>query len=73
VTLESFSSHDDFDRTFQIAEQCGLTSYDALYVAFAERRGARLLTLDRSMAAAAATVGVATLPAAVSSARPDTN
>ena len=73
VTLESFSSHDDFDRTLQIAERCGIASYDALYVAFAERRGARLLTLDRSMAAAAATVGVPTLPAAISSAHSDTN
>jgi predicted nucleic acid-binding protein len=62
VTLESVSSHDDFDRTCRIAETCGLSSYDAVYVAFAARRGARLLTLDRAMAAAAVSVGVATLP-----------
>jgi predicted nucleic acid-binding protein len=69
VTLESFSSRDDFDRTCQIAEQCGLSSYDAVYVAFALQRGARLLTLDRAMAAAAASVGVVTLPGAAFGAR----
>ena len=47
----------------QIAERFGLSSYDALYVAFAEQRGARLLTLDRAMAAAAAGIGVATITA----------
>lgn len=73
VTLESFSSRDDFDRTSQIAEQCGLSSYDAVYVAFALHRGARLLTLDRAMAAAAASVGVLTLPDTTFDASSDPN
>jgi predicted nucleic acid-binding protein len=63
LTLESFPSRAGFDRMCQIAERFGLSSYDALYVAFAEQRGARLLTLDRAMAAAAAGIGVATITA----------
>lgn len=64
LMLESFPSRAGFDRMCQIAERFGLSSYDALYVAFAEQRGARLLTLDRAMAAAAAGIGVATITAA---------
>ncbi len=63
LTLESFPSRAGFDRMCQIAERFGLSSYDALYVAFAEQRGARLLTLDRAMAAAAAGIGVVTITA----------
>lgn len=63
VTLESFSSRVDFERTCQIAELCGLSAYDAVYVAFAEHRGARLLTLDKAMSAAATSIGITTLPA----------
>ncbi|MFZ4750097.1 MAG: type II toxin-antitoxin system VapC family toxin [Phycisphaerales bacterium] len=61
ITLESFSAPGSFDRVCQLADRFGLSSYDALYVVLAEKRGARLLTLDRAMAAAAVAIGVTTI------------
>jgi predicted nucleic acid-binding protein len=58
VTLEPFPLRSGFDRVCQLTERFGLSSYDALYVAFAEQRGARLLTLDRAMLSAATAIGV---------------
>ena len=58
VTLEPFPFRLGFARVCELSERYSLTSYDALYVAFAEQRGAHLLTLDRAMAAAAAGIGI---------------
>jgi predicted nucleic acid-binding protein len=68
ITLESFSAPGSFDRVCQLADRFGLSSYDALYVVLAEKRGARLLTLDRAMAAAAVAIGVTTIAGAGSDA-----
>jgi predicted nucleic acid-binding protein len=68
ITLEAFPAPGSFDRMCQLADRFGLSSYDALYVVFAEKRGARLLTLDRAMAAAAGAIGVTTLAGAGSDA-----
>jgi predicted nucleic acid-binding protein len=58
VTLEPFPFRLGFARVCELSERYSLTSYDALYVALAEQRGAQLLTLDRAMAAAAAGIGI---------------
>lgn len=44
---------------FELAREHKLTSYDACYLDVAMRRGLPLLTLDRELGAAAASVGVA--------------
>jgi len=42
-----------------LAEQCGLTSYDASYLWLAQRLGGELVTLDRPLGRAAAALGFA--------------
>jgi predicted nucleic acid-binding protein len=42
-----------------IAERHELSTYDAAYLELAARQGAALITLDRALAAAAATAGIA--------------
>ena len=44
--------------TCALAEAHGLTAYDALYLALAERQGARLITNDEALNAAARTLGL---------------
>jgi predicted nucleic acid-binding protein len=47
------------DRTYQLAREYGLTSYDAAYLELAMRLGAPLATMDRQLAEAATKAGVA--------------
>jgi predicted nucleic acid-binding protein len=42
-----------------LAEDCGLTSYDASYLWLAQRLGGELVTLDRPLGRAAAALGLA--------------
>jgi predicted nucleic acid-binding protein len=58
ISLEPASGAVGFDRLCAIADACGLTTYDALYLASAEHRGAALLTLDEALVAAAPSVGI---------------
>lgn len=48
-------------RIQDIAEQYGLTSYDAAYMELAQRKGAGLATFDRQLAEAARQSGVAVI------------
>jgi predicted nucleic acid-binding protein len=45
-----------------LAEQCGLTSYDASYLWLAQRLSAELVTLDRPLDRAAAALGLTQPP-----------
>jgi predicted nucleic acid-binding protein len=57
-------THDNaWTRTLVLADELGLTSYDACYLELAERRGLPLATLDRELQRAATNIGVAHLPA----------
>jgi len=47
-----------WQKTFDLAMQCGLSTYDAAYLELALRRGLPLATLDRELAAAARAYGV---------------
>jgi predicted nucleic acid-binding protein len=58
IPLEPASGVEEFDRLCALADACGLTTYDALYLATAEHCGAELLPLDEALVAAAPSVGV---------------
>lgn len=58
LTLEPFPLGAGFERTCELAERFSLTTYDAMYLVFAERRGAKLLSLDRALGAAASKLGI---------------
>lgn len=45
----------DCDAVLELAETSGLTAYDACYLLLARELGTELITLDRQLAAAAAT------------------
>jgi predicted nucleic acid-binding protein len=45
----------DHGAVLRLAERVGLTAYDASYLWLARRTGSELVTLDRQLAAAAAT------------------
>jgi predicted nucleic acid-binding protein len=49
VVLTVNPDDDDFALATELADAHGLTFYDAAYAAVAQRRGARLLTLDRQL------------------------
>jgi predicted nucleic acid-binding protein len=66
VLLDQFSVHTamtietreiDHRETLELAEQFGLTSYDASYLRLARELDAELVTLDRQLARAAAALG----------------
>ena len=57
LSLQSDSDQDD-DRLTALARHHGLSGYDAAYLETAKRRGAKLATLDKKLAAAAAREGV---------------
>jgi predicted nucleic acid-binding protein len=46
----------DHGETLRLAERSGLTAYDASYLWLARRTGSELVTLDRKLEAAAATL-----------------
>ena len=52
----------DLQSAFDLARTHELSFYDALYLELAKREGARLATLDESLARAAVAEGVALLP-----------
>ena len=57
--LELVADNDQDDRrTVALARRHGLSGYDAAYLETAMRRAAKLATLDRKLAAAAAAEGV---------------
>lgn len=51
-----------WQATVRLADQYGLTVYDAAYLELAQRRSLPLATLDRSLADAARTAGIEVLP-----------
>ena len=57
LSLQTDSRQDD-DQIAALARRHGLSGYDAAYLETAMRRGAKLATLDRKLAAAAAGEGV---------------
>ena len=48
-------------RAFVLAADCGLSTYDALYVALAERRACELVTADAKLVAAVRRAGLSVL------------
>jgi len=62
VAFETFETMEigvvevDHAETVMLAEQSGLSSYDACYLWLARRTGAELVTLDRQLEAAVATL-----------------
>ena len=60
LSLQSDSDQDD-DRITALARHHDLSGYDAAYLETAKRHGARLATLDKKLAAAAAREGVSFL------------
>jgi predicted nucleic acid-binding protein len=61
-TVDFAPDRPTLQRTKQIAERHGLTSYDAAYLELAIRRAQPLATLDRRLAEAARNEGVRVLP-----------
>jgi predicted nucleic acid-binding protein len=61
-TVDVATDRRTLQRTKQIAERHGLTSYDAAYLELAMRRALPLATLDRRLAEAARSEGVRVLP-----------
>ena len=58
-TLRLVTDDDQDDRhTIALARRHGLSGYDAAYLETAKRRGAKLATLDKNLAAAAVEEGV---------------
>jgi predicted nucleic acid-binding protein len=62
ITVDDETASRLWTTTARLAEQHGLTSYDAAYLELAMRRGAPLATRDTALIAAARTVGVDLLP-----------
>ena len=58
VRLEMETAERAWGPTTRVAEQCGLTAYDACYLELAARRHLPLATLDRQLARAAVAMGV---------------
>ena len=62
ILLDEQTSANAWSKTLKLADAHGLTVYDATYLELALRRELPLATLDRALIAAAARVGVTTLP-----------
>lgn len=58
VQIDDASGQTAFRRTSQLAEEHGLTVYDATYLELALRRGARLASRDAALRSAARRSGV---------------
>ena len=61
VTIDSETGTHAWAGTLQLADRFHLTPYDACYLEVAHRLALPLATLDRSLRAAAASLGVTTL------------
>ncbi len=64
TSIDDAADRQTLGRTKRLAEQHGLSCYDAAYLELAIRRGLPLATLDRNLAAAARSEGVSVLPSA---------
>jgi predicted nucleic acid-binding protein len=62
IVLDEDTIANAWSTSLKLADAHGLTVYDATYLELAARRRLRLATLDKALIAAAAKVGVATLP-----------
>lgn len=62
IDLDEHTAANAWSTSLKLADVHGLTVYDATYLELAVRRQLPLATLDRALVAAAAKVGVATLP-----------
>ena len=62
ISIDVDTASQAWIATAQLAEQHGLTSYDATYLELAQRRGLPLATSDKQLAAAAQQAGVELLP-----------
>lgn len=62
VRIDGSSLDDGAGPTWQLAEQHGLTAYDACYLALALREGGALATYDRALRRAAKEEGVDVVP-----------
>lgn len=60
LEVDSEGAADVLDRILPLARAHRLTVYDALYLELAERRGAKLVSFDRQLLAAAAAIGLET-------------
>lgn len=58
LEVDSDGADNVLERILPLARAHRLTVYDALYLELAERRGVRLATFDRELAAAAGAIGV---------------
>lgn len=59
ISRDEETANRALNRTYQLAREYGLTSYDAAYLELAMRLGVPLATMDRQLAAAATEAGVA--------------
>ena len=64
ITIDQETGSFAWTTTLQLADQFGLTLYDAAYLELAQRRHLPLATLDQPLRAAATAAGVALLGAA---------
>lgn len=62
IKIDQLSTELSWNRTFLLAEQHGLSLYDAAYLELAQRMGAVLLTADKALQRAAAREGLKTNP-----------
>ncbi|HBA87914.1 MAG TPA: VapC toxin family PIN domain ribonuclease [Geobacter sp.] len=58
ITTDDDTARRALNRTYQLAREYGLTSYDATYLELAMRLGVPLATMDRQLADAAIKAGV---------------
>ena len=58
ITTDDDTARRALNRTYQLAREYGLTSYDAAYLELAMRLGVPLATMDRQLADAATNAGV---------------
>jgi predicted nucleic acid-binding protein len=58
IATDPHTDTNAWGQTLQLADQCGLTAYDAVYLELAVRRQLPLATLDEKLRAGATTCGV---------------
>lgn len=62
IEIDASASNQALGRTFELAGQHGLTTYDASYLELARRRSLPLATLDDALRKACVALGVPSLP-----------
>jgi predicted nucleic acid-binding protein len=58
ITTDPYTDSNAWGQTLRLADQCGLTAYDAAYLELALRRRLPLATLDEKLRAGASDCGV---------------